>query len=369
MTPSILLVLGTRPEAIKLAPVHRALRDRLGSGQVRLLATGQHPDLAGLALRDFDIVPDAVLEAPQSGGLSQRAAWMLGRMADILDEGHHTHVVVQGDTSTAFVGALAAFNAGIPVAHVEAGLRTYDLQAPFPEEANRRLIAPLARYSFAPTERAAANLRAERIPDSRVEIVGNTVVDAIELLRHRFADAWPPPARGGQRIVVTLHRREAWGAPMQAICEALAGLCRRRQSVELVLPVHPNPDVGRVVRGAFDGVANARLVEPLGFVEMQGLLAGSTLLVTDSGGLQEEAPSHNVPALVTRTVTERQEAVDAGTARLVGLDAARLVAEVERLLDDPDAYRAMQGKGNPFGDGRAAERIADRLTAVPQVAG
>lgn len=360
---AILLVMGTRPEAIKLAPVHIALRRHLGPGAVRLLATGQHPDLAGLALRDFDLAADLVLPAPSSGGLAERTAWMLDRLAGVLRQDTYSHVVVQGDTSTAFVGALAAFYAGLPLAHVEAGLRTYDMTAPFPEEANRRLIAPLAQYCFAPTAAAADNLRAERIPDDRIAMVGNTVVDAIELLRPRFDGAWPPPEAGRSRIVVTLHRREAWGGPLQAICAALADLCRRRPAIELVFPVHPNPAVGDIVRAAFDRVDNAQLVEPLGFIEMQALLAGSTVLVTDSGGLQEEAPSHGVPVLVARRTTERQEAVDAGTARLVGLDAGHLVRELETLLDDPAARRAMCRPGNPFGDGRSAERIAARLLA------
>ncbi|MFC3228446.1 non-hydrolyzing UDP-N-acetylglucosamine 2-epimerase [Marinibaculum pumilum] len=361
MSKTFLLVLGTRPEAIKLAPVHSALCRRFGSDNVKLLATGQHPDLARLALQDFDIAIDLCLEAPSAGGLSARSAWMLDRLGGLMDDAVHSHVVVQGDTSTAFMGALAAFNARIPVVHVEAGLRTYDLAAPFPEEANRRLIAPLADICFAPTERAAENLRSERIPAQRIEVVGNTVVDAIEQLRPRFEGAWPAAAPGVRRIAVTLHRREAWGAPLQALCEGLAGLCRRRSDVDLVLPVHPNPMVGDIVRTAFAGVPNAELVEPLGFVAMQSLLSTSTLLVTDSGGLQEEAPSHGVPVLVTREVTERVEAVEAGTARLVGLDATRLVAAAEDLLDNEAARRAMVRDGNPFGDGHAAERIAARL--------
>lgn len=363
--PAALLIVGTRPEAIKMAPVHVALSRALGADRVRLLATGQHPDLARLALGDFDLVPDMVLEAPASGGLSERSGWMLARLAEVVLPGAVSHVLVQGDTATALVGALAGFYAGVPVAHVEAGLRTYDLAAPFPEEAHRRLIAPLAQVNFAPTRRSAENLRAERIPEERIALVGNTVVDAIELLRPKFSGAWPAPAPGRQRVTVTLHRREAWGEPLQRICAALAALCRRRPELELVLPVHPNPGVGQVVHAAFDGVANAQLVEPLGFVAMQGLLAGSTVLVTDSGGLQEEAPSHRVPVLVARSLTERQEAVDAGTARLVGLDAERLAAELERLLDDPAARAAMVRDGNPFGDGRAAERIAARLAGGP----
>lgn len=355
--PDVLLIIGTRPEAIKLAPVYVQARRRLGSGCVASMCTGQHPEAVRQALADFDMEPDVVLPSCADTDLGARSAHFLSQIAQAFDVLRPRRLVVQGDTTSALAGALAGFHASIPVVHVEAGLRTHDLQRPFPEEGNRQMIARVATRHFAPTRRAVENLLREGIDDQAIEQVGNTVVDAIDLVRDRSKSRWPAPGTDVRRIVVTLHRRESWGGPIASICGALSDVLGARPDVEIVMPLHANPSVQATVRAAVGGCPRVQLVEPQGFADMQALLSTAYLLVTDSGGLQEEAPSHRVPTLVARSVTERQEAVEAGYAVLIGLDGRRAAGEVGRLLDHDDVYLAMRADRNPFGDGRAAERI------------
>ena len=268
-------------------------------------------------------------------------------------------MVVQGDTTTTLTGALSAFYAGIPVAHVEAGLRSGDPARPFPEEVNRRMVSQLATLHFAPTERSAAALRAEGIAAAVVHVTGNTVVDALQATRANGVPRWPV-TDGRRLILVTGHRRESFGEGFQRICKALDRVARRAD-VEIVYPVHLNPHVYQPVHAILGGRDNIRLVEPMGYLPFVGLMEASWIILTDSGGIQEEAPTLGKPVLVLRDVTERPEAVEAGVARLVGSEVEGIVEAVRELLEDPDAYARMSQAGNPFGDGRAAEKIADIL--------
>ena len=281
-------------------------------------------------------------------------------------------VLVQGDTTTALAAALASFHRGIPVGHVEAGLRTHDLDAPWPEEANRQLISRLARIHFAPTESARSNLLAEGVPDARIAVTGNSVVDALlhahaAVLRLRPAvPGVPDPLIESRRLVlITGHRRENFGGPLESVCNAIQELAARFPDFVFVYPVHLNPSVRRVVervlgRGA---MANVRVVEPLAYLPFVRLLASSALVITDSGGIQEEAPTFGVPVLVTRVATERREAIDAGIAQLVGTNEAAIVAAASRILESHDPARRKPPGANPFGDGRAAQRIVDGCVA------
>lgn len=367
----IAIVVGTRPELIKMAPVLLALRARSGF-EARLVATAQHREMLDQACRAFSIVPDLDLDLMQPDQApAQVAARVLSGVRDVLARERPDAVLVHGDTTTCLAAALAAFYEGIPVGHVEAGLRTYDLSAPWPEEMNRRLTDPLCRWCFAPTQRAASNLRAERIPDANVFVTGNTIVDALLLAREKVRSNPPEipglseDAIGGQRLVlVTGHRRESFGAPLRALCAALVDLVRAHPDVCVVYPVHLNPKVLEPVRALLAGEERIHLVAPLEYLPFVRLLERAAIVITDSGGIQEEAPSFGKPVLVTRGVTERPEAVEAGCARLVGADRSAIVAEASRLLSDPHALAAMSARANPYGDGRAAQRIADVLEAA-----
>ena len=343
----LFVVVGTRPEAIKLAPVIRALRT--AGATVTVCATGQHRTLAGEALAWFGLVPDLGL-GPHPADLDGLSASLLTAVGAAIDAEQPERVIVQGDTASALAGALAAHHRRLPVAHVEAGLRSGDLAAPWPEEGNRRLIAALADLHFAPTEVAAAALRAENIAAAAIHMTGNSGIDALRLI-----PPGPPPLDpGGRRLIlVTCHRRESFGRGIAGIAAALRALARR-PDVTIALPLHPNPVV-RAGLGALDGV---RLLDPLTYPDFVRLLAAAHLVLTDSGGVQEEAPALGVPVLVLRDTTERPEGVAAGTARLVGTKARRILAEACRLLDDPAAHAAMARAHCPYGDGHAARRIA-----------
>ena len=369
----ILLVIGTRPEAIKLAPVLEAFRRRGSAIEVEVCITRQHSELLDPVLELFGIRPkfDLALMRPNQS-LASLTATALTSLDDLLQSFAPSTVVVQGDTTTAFAATLAAFYRRIPVAHVEAGLRTADLMAPWPEELNRRLTGVMAELHFAPTARARQNLVREGVPESRIHVTGNTAVDAIlgivgrlqnePALRERldrdfhFLD----PAR--RLILVTGHRRESMGGGFERICAALAQLAQR-PDVEIVYPVHLNPNVRAPVFGLLGGHANIRLIEPVDYLAFAYLMLRSHLIISDSGGVQEEAPSLKKPVLVMRDVTERQEAVDSGAVRLVGTDVARIVSGATRLLDDARDYASMTRGDNPFGDGRAAEHITAVLAA------
>lgn len=353
----ILLVSGTRPEIIKLAPVYHALRTSSWA-HVRWLHTGQHGQMAGQILASFDISPDIVL-ARSGQTLTDFSLGCRQQLQTRLAQASWSMVVVQGDTESAFLGALTAFYAGIPVAHVEAGLRTYDLQRPFPEEGLRQMIARIARLHFAPTTRSREALLREGIPAEAIFLTGNTVVDAQAWSREHRGIARRVAGRG--HLLVTVHRRENWGRDVEGICRAVADIAARHPDLDVLFPVHLNPVIQAPVHQALGASPNVRLVSPLDYLAMQQALADAWLVLTDSGGLQEEAPAFHVPVLVLRQETERPEAVDAGCAAVVGTDPQAIMAAVERLWTEPEAYRRMQRGGHPFGDGRAAQAIVSIL--------
>lgn len=366
---SALVVVGTRPEVIKLAPVVRALRDD-GILEPVLVSTGQHREMLDQALAVFGLAPDVdlgVMRRDQSP--SGAAARTLLGLHEVLERTDPAWVVVQGDTTTALAAALGAFYARRRVAHVEAGLRSGNRQEPFPEEMNRRLVDQVADLLFAPTARARQALLDEGHPPGRVLLTGNTVVDAL-LWARRAARALPPgPARArpgapGRRLVlVTAHRRESFGPGIAGICRALRRIVDEAPDVEIVYPVHLNPRVAEPARRLLAGAPRITLTGPVSYLEFVGLLDRATLVLTDSGGVQEEAPTFGKPILVLRDVTERPEGVEAGVARLVGTSEERIAGEALRLLRDPVAYAEMAHGQSPYGDGHAAERIAAALAA------
>jgi UDP-N-acetylglucosamine 2-epimerase (non-hydrolysing) len=365
--PTVLLVAGTRPEAIKLAPVAERMA---ASGLLTpcLVAGGQHPSLVDQALAAFGRRPDITVRLDRRTGSQPE---LLARLAERLDPvvaaSGAAAVVVQGDTTTTLAAALVAFWRRIPVVHLGAGLRSYDLGAPFPEEANRSLVARLAALHLAPTAEAAANLRREGVAAADVLVTGNTVVDAVTAVAARRAPYTDPRlvavdaaarARAERLLLVTVHRRESWGRPLDDVLAAVRELAAGRQWLRVVLPAHPNPAVRAQVDAALAGAERILVTDPLPYSDFAQLLSVSHLVLSDSGGVQEEAPSFGVPVLVLRDVTERVEAIDAGCARLVGTDPGRVLVEASRLLDDQEARAGMVAAGNPFGDGRAAERSA-----------
>ena len=357
----IAVVLGTRPEAIKLAPVVHRL-DATPELDCVVVSTGQHRELLDPMLALFRIEPDVELDAMQpSQRLAELTSELVRRLAEAFRSEQPDWVLVQGDTTTTFCGALAAFYEGIPVGHVEAGLRTHDLRSPFPEEANRTLTSTLASLHFCPTPRNAANLRREGVPDERLRVTGNTGIDALLWVAER-ARALPCalPQRRPRRILLTLHRRESHGEPMRRLCQVVTALAARGDT-EIVFPVHANPAVRNVVVPQLRGVPGVRLCDPLDYISLVQVLETSDLVLTDSGGLQEEAPALGKPVLVLRETTERGEAIDAGVAQLVGTDPASVLAAATKLLDDPAAYAAMAHAENPFGDGTASRAIVAAL--------
>jgi UDP-N-acetylglucosamine 2-epimerase (non-hydrolysing) len=360
-----LVVFGTRPEAIKLAPVVRALAaDPRFSPRVAV--TAQHRDLLDQVLDLFGLRPDYDLDLMRPGqDLFHVTSSALLGLKPVLEDARPDLVVVQGDTTTTFVGALAAFYNRIPVAHVEAGLRTGDPFSPYPEETNRALTGRLATWHFAPTDGARANLMHEGIDPATITVTGNTGVDALLHVAARVR-ANPPqlpleldPTRG--LVLVTAHRRESFDGGMDRICRAVAELARCRPGVDLVFPVHPNPNVRAAVDQTLTGLRNVHVAEPVDYEQLVSLLTRAHLVLTDSGGIQEEVPSLDVPALVLRDKTERPEGVEAGALKLVGTDPSRIVPEALRLLDDETEHARMAAAPNPYGDGRAAERITNVL--------
>jgi UDP-N-acetylglucosamine 2-epimerase len=375
MAARILVVAGTRPEAIKLAPVILALRARASEFEARVCATAQHREMLDSALALFGIAADFDLDLMRPDqGLAELTAGLCRGLDGVLEAVRPDWVVVQGDTTSTLTASLTAFYRRIPVAHVEAGLRTGDRDAPFPEEVNRRVADLLADLYLAPTARAAAQLRAEGVDPARIEVTGNTAIDA---LRHVLARPYDPERgplarlpRGARWILVTAHRRESFGAPLAAVCGALREIAAAHSpGAHVVWPVHPNPRVADAVRAALGDAPGVTLLPPLGYADFAQLLARSALVLSDSGGLQEEAPSLGRPVLVLRDSTERPEALEAGCARLVGTDPPTIAKEVERLLCDPRAYASMARPTEVFGDGRAAQRVCDALARAARRAG
>lgn len=357
MRAHILLLSGTRPEVIKLAPVYAVLHDSQWA-TVQWLHTGQHDEMATQAMSCFGITPDVTL-AREGDSLSAFTSGCRTQLDTFLSGQHIDAAMVQGDTESAFVGALSAFYHGVPVAHVEAGLRTNDLARPFPEEGVRQMITRISRWHFAPTAAACEALRREGISDSQVFVTGNTVVDAQRLLREGQLVARRVSGRG--HLLVTAHRRESWGDELASICDAIVAIATSHPDLSVLFPVHLNPAVRDPVHARLGGLPNVFLLPPLDYLRTQQALADAWLVLTDSGGLQEEAPTFGVPVLVLRSETERSEALDAGFARIVGTTAADIVAAVEELWSEPSVYNAMRAPANPFGDGHAAERIATTL--------
>jgi len=377
MSIKILFIFGTRPEAIKLCPVIQHMKSRPDDFDVRACVTGQHREMLDQVLGAFGVIPDHDLDIMRPGQtLSQSTSRIIAALEPILAEEKPDAVLVQGDTTTTFCGALAAFYAKIPVGHVEAGLRTGDPLQPFPEEINRVLTGRIATFHFAATQGAADNLYREGVDPAKITVTGNTGIDAVLYVKQAL-DAGKLVGLDGFRldaskklIVVTAHRRESFGAGFDQICAALARLARR-DDVEIVYPVHPNPNVRSAVNRHLAGRPNIKLLDPMDYVPFVDLMRRAYLLLTDSGGIQEEAPSLGKPVLVLRDKTERPEAVSAGTAQLVGANEDRIVEAVQHLLDDAHAYRQMARLHNPYGDGKASGTIAaflaDRLKQAPQL--
>lgn len=364
---NVLVIMGTRPEAIKMAPVIRELRRRDNVFErVALCLTAQHREMLDQVIRVFDLKVDYDLDLMSPGqSIFDVTSKVLLGLRPVFEAERPDVVLVHGDTTTSFAAALAAYYARIPVGHVEAGLRTYDKYRPFPEEMNRRLADALCDYHYAPTPGARENLLREGISKENVLVTGNTVIDALfYAVAQPYEFDVPLLARAGlerRLVLVTAHRRESFGAPFNDMCRAIADIAAANPDVEVIYPVHPNPNVRAVASKWLEGRERVHLIEPLDYLPFVHLLKKAHIVLTDSGGIQEEAPSLGKPVLVMREVTERPEAVVAGTARLAGTSHDVIVNEVQRLLDDPAAYVAMANCVNPYGDGKAAGRIADHL--------
>jgi UDP-N-acetylglucosamine 2-epimerase (non-hydrolysing) len=356
----ILVVVGTRPEAVKMAPVIRRLRREPARFETVVCATAQHREMLDSVLSLFEIVPEVDLDLMRADqGVNELASRAFGALDSVLVDRKPDWLLVQGDTTTAFCAGVAAFHRGVRVGHVEAGLRTGDLTRPFPEEMNRRVADLVSDACFAPTRRAAAALAAEGVPANRIHLTGNTVVDALEEIARREGDVVAEDL-----VLVTAHRRESFGAPLERILRAISRLARAFPRTRFVHVVHPNPNVRDRVHAA-DAPPNLQRVEPLDYRSFLRLLRRCRLVVSDSGGVQEEAPTFGKVVLVLREKTERPEGIEAGFARLVGTDEERIFEEAARILSDRSDLGVPAGAGNPYGDGRAAERIASALSGAP----
>ncbi len=369
-TPRIAIVIGTRAEATKLAPLAHELQNRSSRFQTTVIATGQHRELLDGAIQSLQLKPAMSLgvlkDRPSRSGQATR---LLVALETAYREVHPDWVVVQGDTTSTFIGALAAFHEGIKVAHVEAGLRSGDLSKPFPEEANRRLVSQIATLHFAPTPRARQNLIAEGTPPKRIHITGNTAVDAL-LTIHEYIEGHPEKVapeldfvnHAARRIVtMTCHRRESFGEPMARMFKSVRQLADEFTDIQIIYPVHPNPNVTAAARNYLSNHERITLIPPLDYASFVWLMARSCLLLSDSGAVQEEAPSLRVPVLILRDVTERPECVESGAARLVGTDGQTLYRIARNLLMNESERQSMRVAENPFGDGCASRHIADIL--------
>ncbi|QHM72882.1 non-hydrolyzing UDP-N-acetylglucosamine 2-epimerase [Mixta intestinalis] len=367
----VLTVFGTRPEAIKMAPlVHALANDE--AFDARLCVTAQHREMLDQVLRLFALKPDYDLDIMRpEQGLTEITSRILEGLKQVFAEFRPDVVLVHGDTTTTLAASLAAFYHRIPVGHVEAGLRTGDLYSPWPEEANRKLTGHLATWHFTPTENSRQNLLRENLPDSRIFVTGNTVIDALLWVRDRIlsdrqhyddlAARYPFLDASKKMILVTGHRRESFGGGFERICSALAKLALQHPEVQIVYPVHLNPNVSEPVNRILSGIDNIVLIDPQEYLPFVWLMHRAWLILTDSGGIQEEAPSLGKPVLVMRETTERPEAVAAGTVRLVGTDEEKIVAEVNHLLTHEEAWQTMSRAHNPYGDGHACARILQAL--------
>lgn len=358
----IMLVFGTRPEAIKMCPLVKELKDRSAIRTI-VCVTGQHRQMLNQVLETFQVVPDydlAIMKDRQS--LFDVTTNILNRIRDVLEKEKPDVVLVHGDTSTTFATALACFYCQIPVGHVEAGLRTYNIYSPYPEEFNRQAVSIISTYNFAPTELSRQNLIREGRNPSSIYVTGNTAIDALKMTirpdyHHKQLD-W---AEGSRLILLTAHRRENLGEPMQNMFRAIRRVCDEHTEVKAIYPIHMNPAVRETAREVLGGDERIRIIEPLDVLDFHNFMARSYLILTDSGGIQEEAPSLGKPVLVMRDTTERPEGVAAGTLKLVGTNEESIYKAFRQLLEDPAEYARMSGASNPYGDGLASKRIADVL--------
>lgn len=368
---NVLFIFGTRPEAIKLAPLVHAMRVD-GRFTPIVCVTGQHREMLDQALDLFDLSPDIDLNAMTHGqDALELCSKLILRLGKTILEVQPSLVVVQGDTNSTFAGALAAFHNQIPLAHVEAGLRTHNLMAPWPEEGNRQMTSRLADFHFAPTEANKNNLCRESIPERKIWVTGNTVIDALKWMVQKneqrgnwsseFGSLGDPRKVKGPIVLVTGHRRENFGGGLERVCDAILEIATHRPNYKIVYPVHLNPNVSGPVQEKLGDRDNVYLLSPLAYDKFVYLLESASLVLTDSGGIQEEAPSLGKPVLVTRDVTERQEAVISGTVKLVGTRTSEIVENVMRLLDDPDEYHGMALAQNPYGDGSTCGQIIEAL--------
>jgi UDP-N-acetylglucosamine 2-epimerase (non-hydrolysing) len=362
MKKKIMLVFGTRPEAIKMCPLVNELKTREGIKTV-VCVTGQHRQMLDQVLEVFKVVPDydlSIMKDRQT--LFDVTTNILNKIGDVLDEVKPDVVLVHGDTSTTFVTALACFYKQIPVGHVEAGLRTYDIYSPYPEEFNRQAVSIISKYNFAPTQRSADNLIREGKDASTIYITGNTAIDALQTtvrsdFKHEVLD-W---AEGSRLIVITAHRRENLGEPMHQMFRAIRRIMDEHPDVKAVYPIHMNPVVRQTADEELSGCDRIRIIEPMEVLDFHNLLANSYMILTDSGGIQEEAPSLGKPVLVMRDTTERPEGIAAGTLKLVGTDEEVIYSNFKELLENKESYDAMAHAANPYGDGKTCKRIADIL--------
>ena len=368
----ILIIIGTRPEIIKMIPVIQALQRKSKIFTTRVCLTGQHREMSDQLIEYFKIQTDYDLNIMEENqNLPHLTAKMLEKLRVVIEDFGPQIILVQGDTTTAFIGALAGYYQRVQVGHVEAGLRTYEKYSPFPEEMNRRLVGVLADHHFAPTERAKKALLGEGIKESNIVVTGNTVIDTLLLTQEKIKDSPPqlgelePIISNGRKIVlITGHRRENFGEGFKNICEAIKSLSQIFSDTSFIYPVHLNPNVQKPVYQILGKLSNVHLIPPMNYVPFVRLMSLSHIILTDSGGIQEEAPSLGKPVLVMREVTERPEAVEAGTAILVGPDRTKIVQEVSRLMTDDRAWIAMSHISNPYGDGNAAIRIINYLETV-----
>ena len=359
---TVMLVFGTRPEAIKMCPLVRELRSREGIKTV-VCVTGQHRQMLDQVLEAFDVTPDYDLSVMKQGQtLFDITTNILSSIKAVLEEVKPDTVLVHGDTSTTFVTALACFYLQIPVGHVEAGLRTYNIYSPFPEEFNRQAVSIVSEYNFAPTETAKENLLREGRDGSKIYVTGNTAIDALKTtVRADYTHPELEWAEGSRLILITAHRRENLGEPMHHMFRAIRRVMDEHPDVRAIYPIHMNPVVRRAADEELGGCDRIHIIEPLEVLDCHNIMAKSYMILTDSGGIQEEAPSLGKPVLVMRDTTERPEGIAAGTLRLVGTDEAVIYDNFRRLLEDKDAYNAMAHAANPYGDGLASRRIADIL--------
>ena len=363
MKKKVMLVFGTRPEAIKMCPLVRELKGRPDEFETVVCVSGQHREMLDQVLGVFGVEPDHDLHVMRPGQtLADVTCDVLRGLGPVLEAERPDAVLVHGDTTTSFAAALACFYLQIPVGHVEAGLRTHDIYSPWPEEFNRQAVDVVSEWYFAPTEASRGNLLGEGKPAGRIFVTGNTGIDALRTtVREGYSHPELDWAAGSRLVLVTAHRRENLGEPMHRMFRAIRRAMEERPDTKAIYPIHMNPQVRAAAHAELDGFDRLRIIDPLQVVDFHNFMAASHLILTDSGGIQEEAPSLGKPVLVMRDTTERPEGVAAGTLRLVGTDEGTIYREFSRLLDDPEEYAAMSRASNPYGDGHASERIADVL--------